>query len=270
MGDILAVVVLYESDLFQCSTYKSLLEYCGLTVFVYDNSRISRISQELPDHYIYVHNPNNAGVSAAYNRASQYALVNGFEWILILDQDTIFPHDIISEYRKAICSNPEIQLFAPLIKIDDEYYLSPSIKKHRVSHLTKQAVLGKLELSKFAVINSGMLIQIKAFFACGGYNEKVWLDFSDHQFTERFQKHSLYFYVINAVCFQNFSNQSHNVEGLVARYGMFCSSLKYCEKSSVTDHLEYLWIVWKRACSLILRTRKVIFIKIFFKDYLGS
>lgn len=268
MGDILAVVVLYESDLFQCSTYKSLLEHSGLTVFVYDNSRISRISKVLPDHYIYVHNPANAGVSAAYNRASEYALENGFEWILILDQDTIFPRDIISEYREAVCSNPEIQLFAPLIKIDDEHYLSPSPKKHRVSHLTKQAVSGKLELSKFAVINSGMLIQIKAFFACGGYNEKVWLDFSDHQFTERLQKYALYFYVINAVCYQNFSNQSHNVEELIARYRIFCSCLKCCEKNNIIDHLEYLWIVWKRACSLILRTRKVVFIKIFIKDYL--
>lgn len=270
MGDILAVVVLYESDLFQCSTYKTLLEHSGLPVFVYDNSRISRISQALPGHFVYVHNPDNAGVSAAYNRAARYALENEFEWILILDQDTVFPYDIISEYRKAIGSNPGVHLFAPLIKIDDEHYLSPSVKKHRVSHLTKKAVSGKLELSKYAVINSGMLIRLSAFFACGGYNEKVWLDFSDHQFTERFQKHFLYFYAIDAVCFQNFSNQNHNVEGLIARYRIFCSSLKCCEKNSTVDHLEYLWIVWKRACSLVLRTRKAIFIKIFFKDYLGS
>jgi GT2 family glycosyltransferase len=269
MNNILAVIVLYNTPLYKSKTYISLLYNNSLPLFIYDNSPVAQdITIKQSDRIIYIHNPENPGLSYAYNRAAEYARNNGFDWMLLLDQDTIFAENILSEYEEAISNNPGIKLFVPPIKVHNQKFLSPVRSKHRVSYLAKNVPSGVASLGEYSPVNSGMMILVDAFLAVGGYNEKVRIDYSDFQFLERFRRHYDEFFVLKSVCFQEFSNEVQNTEQLIERYKVFCECLKNCDRENISDNFDYLWIVGKRALSLTLRTKRLNFLGIFFKDYL--
>ena len=83
---------------------------------VYDNSLLDYQSHEkLGGNIIYIHDRRNSGVSKAYNIASDYAIKNGYNWILLLDQDTFFPPGSIEKYIESKHIYKQYLLFAPIV-----------------------------------------------------------------------------------------------------------------------------------------------------------
>lgn len=88
---LLFVIVIYNLDFHQSSTYQTLLlPHSDIPTYIIDNSLYSQIVQD-SNVIFYSHHPDNPGVSFAYNEAAKYAKENGYEWMLLLDQDTHFP-----------------------------------------------------------------------------------------------------------------------------------------------------------------------------------
>lgn len=268
MCKILAVIVLYNQKLFQSNTFNSLIKNSDLDLFIYDNSSIAQHEQSEFENYVYIHDSANSGLSKAYNVAAKYGREANFEWILLLDQDTTFPENALLKYLDAISENPQINLFAPTLLLSDSSIFSPTLYKHRISKIPKIKLVGIVDLTKFSPINSGMLIRIDAFLNVGGYNENVRLDFSDYQFLEKFSEFNKFFFVVDFIGVQSFSNEELNPTKLLNRYIIFCECAVNCEKYSIRDRLDYLYIVTKRTLSLFFKTSDIRIFVLFLKYYL--
>ncbi|WP_061709641.1 glycosyltransferase [Pseudenterobacter timonensis] len=275
---ILPIVVLYKKRLIHAESINTLLDsdvagsICD--IYVYDNTPgennnfSSNQKVYRGRNIIYFHNPNNAGVSTAYNTGLKIAKQLGYKFVLILDQDTHFPFGAVESYLSAINNYPEIKIYVPSLVTKNGEHCSPlKYAFHR------GFVIGKLEsniysLDKYSPINSGMLLDVETALRSGGYKEDVYLDFSDFQFIERLKKYTSHFYLIPLSLQQDLSNEDENYENLVVRYEIYCQCAKRCHRESILDDAIYFAMVLIRGLKLLMRTKKIIFLKVFLKSYI--
>lgn len=265
---MLLVTVLYNERIEATATYRTLLQN-RTNVLVIENSPTPlNNASNFPASWSYVSFPENPGLSTAYNHAAEFARQHDYEWILLTDQDTSFPDGILEKYRAAIEANPNIELFCPQISIGENRFMSPVPMKHYRCHIRSSAPVGTIDLRRFAIINSGMLIHLPAFAAAGGYRPEVSLDFADFQFLERFRTVSAEAFVIDAVCRQTFSNEVQTSEQKMNRYRLFCRSLRNFLCIDRKDRKYIHRTVFQRACSLAFSEKTFRPFKIFYTDYL--
>ena len=242
--DILPVIVLYKQQLDQCRTWKSVLKDYPGQIFVFDNSPEAGILP--PDsRIIYRHAPDNPGISKAYNCAAEYALKNGFNWLLLLDQDTCFDFPF-SRYTDAIAANPEIRIFAPSVVTEKNIPLSP-INLHTLFPTAQHLAHGSYALSDYAPINSGTLIKLDAFYSCGKYNEAVFLDHSDYDFMEQAAAQGKRFVLLDARAVQDFSGDEPDKNKQFFRFVLFLKSARFCRWRSFKRKLKMDFFVFCRA-----------------------
>ncbi len=265
---ILVVCVIYNEKLQETITYKSLLIHCE-NIFIIDNSPIPfNPSSYWQKGWTYQNHPENIGLSKAYNEAAKFAYDNGYDWILLCDQDTYFPSNALQYYIDAIKNNPTVNLFCPRVKLDTGEYMSPTPIKNYLTSLSDRSIFGEFSLSKFCVINSGMLINVSAFISVGGYNDLVWLDFSDIQFIERFKNKYKNAYALSIECIQSFSNKDTDFEKKLKRFTIFCQSIKNFIPTEKWKKLWILIVVLRRATSLSVQNKTTKPFSIFYKNYL--
>jgi rhamnosyltransferase len=276
--NILAVIVLYNTDYTDSVTLQSMVAATAklngqLDVLIYDNSRTSSIST--PDfsyknlNIRYKHDPDNSGVSAAYNYGANYARsLASKQWLLLLDQDTSFEPDILEHYLTAIANYPGIHLFAPILKLKGGIIFSPCKFWFKRGFPLKVVKPGISTLKHISPVNSGMLIGLAHFFEAGMYKEQVKLDFSDFQFIERYKKIASEFCILDTIGYQDFSNDETDVKKLNVRYAYFCDGAKNFEKPIFGDHIQFFIVAFMRAVTLSLRNKRLVFFKTFFNSYL--
>lgn len=267
--DILIVVVLYNQDLFCCETYLSLLRGSDCDVFVYDNSPVCLTGLEkIPANWKYIHDPKNPGLGKAYNEAARYAASINRKWILIADQDTAFPINVIDSYLADINKSRNVSLFSPVI-VSNGKVISPVSTGFFRSQPSVAEAAGIQPFSKFFPINSGIMIRLETLVEAGGYNEDVFLDYSDYEFCRRLAEKEKAFFVIDRVCRQSFSNDGNGGENKLARFELFCRSVRNCSHKGLKDSLYINFVVLKRTLSLCIKERTFRPVKIFLKNYLG-
>lgn len=273
---LLIIIVIYEAIIKECVAFKSLcgsISYkgCFSKILLYDNSKTMSEVDFSGNTNIekYIWDASNGGVSKAYNYAAKYAKEHGFDWLLIADQDTFFPNNIILFYKEAVHNNPDIKLFIPKVRISENgRFLSPVKNRFFFTRISNIVSSGIINPAKFGIINSGILINVDSFLNVGGYNEKVWLDYSDFQFIERFSYKYNKAYVVNCECIQSFSDDIPDVNQKIRRFKLFCSSVKFYQPVRAINKL---WIgisVLKRTISLTLQSRSLKPMVIFLNDYL--
>ena len=275
---ILCTIVLYNQQLYKSLSYttgvSSFLKNKNVGLFIYDNSPIPQ--HDINDFFYsngqiqYVSDTSNSGVSAAYNRAYEYAKSHNFQWLLLLDQDsTLTGYPFLQSYIDAVQSYPTACLFVPISKTASDLIISPIRLCFRIPLKRWDFRIGELNsIKNVGIINSGMFISVDAFEKVGGYNEEVFLDYSDYQFIERFASKYKSFYLLDTSLIQDFSNEERDVNKLSKRYSLLCESLRNYEVKSFWEKLNITFIVLKRAVSLFIRSKNVCFVKIFFLKYL--
>lgn len=273
---VLPVIVLYKTKLNASQSVCSLLTQntsaLGIDkIFVYDNSPEASPQQTGTDaggiEVVYHHDPLNSGVSRAYNTAARYASEQGYDWLLLLDQDTLLPAGALECYRDAMRAHPHIPLFAPVLKTAKGAICSPCEYRFHRGFTPKQVNPGLADFQHWAPINSCMMVSTEKLLAVNGYNERAFLDFSDFQFIERLRRVYPQFCIVDFTALQDFSNDTTDVNALTRRFKLYCQCARGCERHSVADSLQYLMIVTLRMLKLTLRTRSLSFLKIYFSGY---
>jgi GT2 family glycosyltransferase len=79
------------------------------------NALREKISSTLP----IIESNTNLGFAGGNNLGIQFAINQGAEWILLLNNDTIVATDIITQLGVAIQDNPEFSIIAPIIYYSD-------------------------------------------------------------------------------------------------------------------------------------------------------
>ena len=208
---ILCVIVLYKCKLEDSKSYQSLLRDKDITIFA-----------------------QNSGLGVAYNKAAQYAKCEHFEWLLLLDQDTIFSYKAMDIYMKSIMDYPYIKMFVPIHQIADGRYISPARYICKGSHPIHTMKSGLLKFKVAAPINSGVMVNVDAFYKAGGYDEKVILDFSK----------------------------------LMVRYKIFLQCALACKREYWGDYFSYFFVTAKRTLRLLWQTGQFSFVNVYITNYL--
>ena len=266
---ILIVTVLYNQRLTDTNVYKSLLVNFPY-VYIQDNSSDSKDrvrNEQLPENWVYVAAPENPGLSKAYNSAARYAREKSINWIIIADQDTVFPVDYIDKVREAILEDRE-KLLVPVVKLENGLVLSPAKRMGYFPKMSRTIPSGRLKLRDYAIINSGMAVKTELFEETGGYNEKVFLDMSDVQFLERVANLYPHAKVISACCLQNFSAASDKGDKQIARFSLFCRSVRNYESTRKGGGTMIGGVVLKRMLNLVISTRRLKPVRIYIQEYL--
>jgi len=240
-------------------------------LFIFDNSpdfqSIKNIDISIWEKFIYIHCPENKGLGFAYNSGADYARENNIDWVVLLDQDTSFSEDYIYQLKKSIDLYPNIKLFAPIIKLKNNIPFSPTRYKHKRGYCV-ELNSGIYSLLKYSPVNSGIVINTEYFWKVGGYNPLITLDFADYQFIERFRRTKKYFFVIDTIAIQNFSNDERNIKKLQTRFRIYCECAKKCNRNNIIESLEYFYSVFRHTLGLIIKTKKISFFWIFATNYL--
>ena len=87
-----------------------------LNVVVIDNG--SKEKFDLPKDYsdvILIKSAKNLGFSGGHNKVIKYALENGADYILVLNNDTVVDNNLVSELLEMFSSDPRIGIVAPKI-----------------------------------------------------------------------------------------------------------------------------------------------------------
>lgn len=259
--ELLVVLVLYQKGLLESVAYKSLSVMGDFPFLVYDNSPQPH---DVPPvaNITYLHNPMNAGVSKAYNTGAALALEKNKKWLLIADQDTVFPPTLFSDYSSAIENNSQMNVFAPTL-YDSKGIVSPFQLRWGKGSRIKEIKPGMYSYGKFKIINSGMLISIAAFTKVGGYDERFPLDYSDIRFSDRLYMNDPNFGLIPSRCQHNLSatNEVRNVFAETDRFKSFCKSVRLYKEVS-TQFVSPAWVILPRAIKLCMRLKDLGFLKI--------
>ncbi|EOR94025.1 glycosyltransferase, putative [Arcticibacter svalbardensis MN12-7] len=273
---VLPVIVLYNQDITSSKGVETLIKTLDasnsrMKVFVYDNSKYAQYEGDFIYKKLdvsYVHDSTNSGVSKAYNSGASYARLTHKKWLLLLDQDTLFPDHFMGRYDQAVVENPGAKLIVPVLRTQYKQILSPCRYIHKKGRWLDDVEEGFMDSNLYSPVNSGMLIDLDAFEEAGGYNEKVKLDFADFQFIERFSKKNRSFYVMDMQCIQDFSGFENDKQKLKHRFYLFCDSARNCQKNSASDHFWYFIVVTRRMASLTLKHVDPSFIGIWISKYI--
>lgn len=275
--DILGIVVLYNCEISNSLTLTSLnksLIVSGkvMRIIIYDNStkEVDKSQFPLLSNCIidYVHDPTNPGVSKAYNHASLNCKRQGIEWMLLLDQDTIFPENSIKNFCDGIMKFSNEVLFAPILYVDEKI-LSPNVSVFKKSFTLNKIFFGINSLSFRNFFNSGLLIKNDAFVKVGGYNEKTGLYFSDYSFVSRLKRYYNTYVLINVKCSHDMnSNKETNLVDFVKTYEKYIEGA-YFAGETFNEKLQYFLLAGFRSIKMVIKYRNYIFVKMFISRYFG-
>jgi GT2 family glycosyltransferase len=271
LDDIFAVIVLYKMQFRSSVSFISLLTAIesqpgALQLLLYNNS--PEIEQDVSMYdqtkiiFHVINDPENPGVSKAYNRAHQIAKNNKKKWLFLLDQDTQLPENFFSVFfseRKLDVYDAD-RLYFPILRSKGKI-ISPA-KYIPYRGIMQQNVQCGYQTKKLAIINSGTIIDTALFETAGGFNDKVMLDFSDISFFRRVWQYYKRGKLINAVCTQQFSGfENDSYEKTMNRFRTFNHNAITFGKEKGVSRLFLFFTVLLRAVNLSLQFKTVNFIR---------
>ena len=258
---VLPIVVLYNTDFHATTVWQSLLSHePECRVLLYENSLEPLNQRYASSQVLYHHDPDNGGVSAAYNYGARQARqLDGVEAVLLLDEDTGFETDYLQVLDQLLHDHPSINLFVPQVLYQGDFPFSPvrrGLRVHRGVMLSE----GQYSLHDYLPVNSGACIRLSAFERVGGYQESIRLDFADFDFFSRLAEVSDEFWRVDRVAQQSFSNSETNVDRLYRRYLFYLEGAHEARKNKHIRRLVDIGVL-RHTLALTARTNSLRFLK---------
>ena len=263
-----ALVVVYNVKCEESATCRSLLacENDAVSVFVFDNSTSDFGNRDYCEKmgWHYLGGDGNKGLPRAYNACIfkiKEEMKEGF--VCLFDDDTDFDADYFSALSKSIESNPESDLFLPLIFCSGDL-ISPCrlTKSYRQILFSDSDEALSYNGADLSAINSCMAVRLSVYDDYS-YDEAIFLDGVDHHFmmTQLLEKRSKAS-VFSHVCHHSFSGMERpDRDAALSRFRMFAKDHAYWFRKKP---ILYWRVVGKRALHLFLTYRSFVFIRDFF------
>lgn len=158
----------------------------------------------------YLH--ENKGIGFALNAGMQKAEDMGYKWLLTMDQDSIADPEMTSAFCKAIDSDNSLCCLAPSISIfgQENSFNSKQNKDNEISY----------------AITSGNLVKLSVFKTIGLYNEKLFIDCVDFDFSLRVRAAGLKIHSVPDAKLYHQLGEEHNVPKLFSWFYTLHSPLR--------------------------------------------
>lgn len=134
-----------------------------------------------------VFNDSNLGIAKAYNQIAEYCIDQYYDWFLLLDQDSIAPSNLISEFSKYY-DYVDVALICPRI-VDINLGSQDKTNHNRYESIEKTT----------RAISSGSLIKTDAYKVIGKFDEIMFIDMVDFDFCQRLIKSKFNLIRVNSV-----------------------------------------------------------------------
>jgi GT2 family glycosyltransferase len=224
------------------------------SLVIYDNSAESRpIGEDFTLHHHYVHDPANGGLAAAYNYALSRAEDTGYEWLLLLDQDTTLTSEFLAELIDgvhALRTEDNVAAIVPKLMVRGTI-LSPA--EHFLDFLRHQfrnyvQTLGQaagMQQGRVSAYNSGSTLSVPVLRSIGGFPKEFWLDYLDHAVFHALHMSGHRVYVLHAVLRHDLAESDLNARPIWRfRNVLQAQSLFVKRTGSFTERLLYrLWLL---------------------------
>ena len=153
------------------------------TVFVIDNASskesevaLTGLCAELG--VALIANKDNIGVAGACNQAATMAISRGYEWMLLMDQDSLAPVGLVQRLMRSADKWGGAHLPAVLCPLS----IASDPSGHRSAVPDADVVVD-------CCMNAGSIVRLAAWEAVGGYDEDFFVDYVDFDFCFRCRQH---------------------------------------------------------------------------------
>jgi len=201
-AQIYAVILTYNhyKDTKECLETLFHSDYKDLKVVIADNGSSDNTPELIRRDFPMVHvieNRQNLGVPAGYNIGFQYALTNGADYILMLNNDTAIPPDMVTKLVDVAEKDQNTGIVMPKVLFygsKDQVWSSggryrafpPAILMTDKRYTSDDSV----RLVEYAP-SCGLLIHRRAFERAGLFDPGYFFLFDDWDFSERVRAHGL-------------------------------------------------------------------------------
>lgn len=202
-----AIVILYNPIFSTLSKlYQSVIHQVKSIVFV-DNSQSKKTQatnqewiEQLKDfrcHYLPM--PDNLGIATAQNKGIEFAKTLNAQFVLLLDQDSMLPSDMVKNlhlaYQNLIDENKQVALVAPCF-IDEKTGELAKVLKRSKGLPNKILPVNDPYIEVDYAIASGSLIGVDTLNKVGGMADELFIDWVDIEWAYRARRFGLLSYII--------------------------------------------------------------------------
>lgn len=140
-------------------------------IILFDNVGNQQIYENIDDRVSYITEGDNKGLAHALISIMKMAKNRGADWVVTLDQDTVLPENLVSEFMK-YSNLPKAAIIAPQV-----------IDKRRPYQKIEQCSDAIQEID-FA-ITSASFTNVEIYDKIGGFDEWLFVDFIDNDYCKR-------------------------------------------------------------------------------------
>lgn len=213
-GTVLAVIVTYNPELPVLAQSVKTLHQQGCGVLLVDNASVNQVELKSADiDATLLCNEQNLGLGAAHNQGFEHAKKAGYQYLLILDQDSqplesmvaelVLAHQSLAQYE------PVSAVGACYLNADnasESFFVRFGAWKFQREYATEQVVKADF------LISSGSLFAIEALQTIGGMDEGLFIDHVDTEWFLRARDKGYQAYGIGRARMQHgLGEQTHQV-----------------------------------------------------------
>lgn len=133
--------------------------------------------------------PGNQGIAAGFNAGISAARAAGFDYVLLLDQDSVPPPDMVRRYQEVLnAADPQalpIAALGPRHTDPDYGHLSTFIRFHWFGNTHHGGSQRHPQVPADFLISSGTFYAIEVFGTVGLFNESLFIDHVDTEWCHR-------------------------------------------------------------------------------------
>jgi rhamnosyltransferase len=171
---VATVVILYHPDDSLIESIPAYLDHTSEVILV-DNSidKDQGLIESLMGlgSVTYLDNRGNQGVAAALNVGIDYAIGKGYDWVLTMDQDSMFSTEMLGRFISLISKvDSQVAIYTPY-HIFSEW-------------MSRRSGIEEVD----SCMTSGNLLSLLAYKKCGPFLEKLFIDYVDHEYCLRLRK----------------------------------------------------------------------------------
>ncbi|MCT3602866.1 glycosyltransferase [Lactobacillus acidophilus] len=173
LKNIAAGIVLYKPDFERLNkNLKSLCQQFETIILFNNDANISEICipTKFTNKVKIIGKGHNLGIAFALNQIMEKAHELNYKWVVTLDQDSIVPNNLISEYSKHL-DNPKLGIICP--QVIDKRRKYENIKKFPKEEYVDMC------------ITSGSCTNVNVWYKVGGFDNWLFIDLVDNDFCKR-------------------------------------------------------------------------------------